>query len=257
MIDSTPPQNEYVPVTDANIFSPALLSGIVLAGGHSQRLRIASSKPLLSLGGKLMLARVADTLKTLCHETILVVRPDQEDDVPDLGLALGMHVVTDTEGYSGPLAAMCAGLQSAVTPLAFVVGTDHPFLSRGLIVEMTRQAYGTSQGRIADGVPTAAVVPRYGARNNPLHAVYPVSEWRILTEQALHQGIRSPNALLENAMDSFDAAVHIMMPDEIEKTDPSLLSLLDIDTLEDLGIAKRIIEDQRHKVRADLRSHGI
>ena len=112
------------------MFNPASLTGIVLAGGRSQRLGMALPKPLIALGGKLLLARVSDTLKSLCKEAIVVVRPGQDDDVPDLGIALGMHVVTDVVDADGPLSAISAGLTAATTPLAFVVGADYPFLSR-------------------------------------------------------------------------------------------------------------------------------
>ena len=57
------------------MFSPGVLTAVVLAGGRSERLGMTTPKPLLGLGGKLMLARVADTLKSLCSEQILVVRP--------------------------------------------------------------------------------------------------------------------------------------------------------------------------------------
>ena len=111
-----------------------LLTGVVLAGGRSERM--GQPKPMLMLGGKLMLARVADTLKPLCDELVLVVRRGQDDDVPDTGIALGMHVVEDTEADRGPVAAVHAGLHAAVTPLAFVTGADYPFLSRRLITAM-------------------------------------------------------------------------------------------------------------------------
>ncbi len=234
------------------MFSPATLTGVVLAGGHSQRLGTASPKPLIGLGGKLLLARVADTLKTLCRELILVVRPEQDDDVPDLGIALGMHVVTDVEGSSGPLSAISAGLRAATTELAFVVGADYPFLSRALIIEMTRVALvtGTSQ--------PSAVFIRHSNLINPLHAVYPVRNWQRLTTDALHQGCRSPSELLRRILDESIDPIQIMTEDEAERIDPRLLSLFDVDTLDDLGIARRIIDTRNyHRVRPDLKRGGI
>lgn len=237
------------------MFNPALLTGIVLAGGHSQRLGMALPKPLIGLGGKLLLARVADTLKSLCAEQILVVRRAQEDDVPDLGIALGMHVVTDLEGANGPLSAISAGLTTATTPLAFVVGADYPFLSRGLIIEMTRIAsFGLSE---SEGCGSAVFV-RYANRLNPLHALYPVDSWRELTSDALIEGLRSPTALLHQVMDEGIHPVQIMTEDEAERIDPRLLSLFDVDTLDDLGVAKRIIDTRNYyRVRPDLKRGGI
>ena len=243
----------------SDTFAPDNLSGIVLAGGRSERLGLSVPKALLGLGGKLMLARVADTLKPLCHELIAVVRPDQHDDVPDLAIALGMHVVVDLEGYSGPLAAMGAGLRSATTPLAFIVGADHPFLSRPLVIEMARRArIDASISKTGYGdVSLSAVVPRDSDRLNPLHAVYPVFEWRELIDDALAAGIASPSTMIGHIQHIGDPPVDVMTRDEVERIDPQMLSLLDIDTLEHLGIAKRIIEDRMHRVRPDLKRSGI
>ena len=237
------------------MFSQASMTAIVLAGGRSQRLGLTIPKPLIGLGGKLLLARVADTLKSLCAEQILVVRPGQEDDVPDLGIALGMHIVTDVEGSDGPLSAISAGLSVATTPLAFVVGSDYPFLSRALIIEMTRLAgpgqYGV-EGR------NAAVFVRHANRLNPLHAVYPVDSWRVLTTEALGQGLRSPTALIHRVLDEGIHPIQIMTEDEAERIDPRLLSLFDVDTLDDLGVAKRIIDTRNyHRVRPELKRGGI
>ena len=52
--------------------------------------------------------------------------------------------------------------------------------------------------------------------------------------------------------------VEIMTEDEAERVDPRLLSLFDVDTLDDLGIAKRIIDTRNyHRVRPDLKRGGI
>ena len=234
------------------MFNPGLLTAVVLAGGLSERLGMATPKPLIGLGGKLLLARVADTLKSLCSEEILVVRPGQGDDVPDLGIALGMHVVTDVEGAEGPLSAISAGLAAATTPLAFVVGADYPFLSRGLIIEMTRIAQVGGSG------PEAAVFIRHGDWINPLHAVYPVQTWRVLTADGLRAGLRSPTTLMYRVMDEGIHPVEIMTEDEVERVDPRLLSLFDVDTLDDLGVAKRIIDTRNyHRVRPDLKQGGV
>ena len=88
--------------------SAAPLTGIVLGGGRSRRLGANQSKLLTHIGGKLVLARVADILKQVCSELVLVVRPDQDDDIPDLGIALNMHVVTDTTPPAGPRARFAA-----------------------------------------------------------------------------------------------------------------------------------------------------
>ena len=86
---------------------PTSLTGIVLAGGRS--VRLGQSKPLVQIGGRLVLARIFDALKRVCDEQILVVRPDQDDAVPDTAIALGMHIVADSFEGMRPLGGLQAG----------------------------------------------------------------------------------------------------------------------------------------------------
>ena len=211
---------------------------------------MATPKALISLGGKMLLARVADVLKPICKETILVVRKNQDDDIPDLGIALGMHVVEDRPAPQGPLAALSAGLAACTTPLSFVVGADHPFLSTALILEMLRHSHVSPQS-------FAAVAIRYRGRLNPLHAVYPVRAWSRVVDATIESGGSSLVAAFETAESCHDLQVLTMTEDDVNVSDPQHLSLFDVDTLEDLGIARRIVDRRSLRVRPDLRKGGI
>ena len=239
---------------DRSIFDHGLVTGVILAGGESTRLGKGQPKALISLGGKMLLARVADVLKPLCKEVLLVVRSGQDDDVPDLGIALGMHVLEDDPIANGPVAALYAGLSACTTPIAFVAGADHPFLSTALILEMLRNSYI----RDASGHTSfAAVATRYRGRLNPLHAVYPTRDWLGITAETIGRGESSLVAPFKVALEN-DAGiqVRIMTEDDVNISDPQHLSLFDIDTLEDLGIARRIVDRRSFKVRPDLRKGG-
>ena len=215
------------------------ITGIVLGGGNSSRLGLTDSKLLVHLGGKLVLARVADTLKKYCSELILVVRPGQEDDVPDLGIALNMHVIVDTEPYSGPLAAIHAGLSASTTPLSFVVAGDHPFISTTLVNSMAAAA-------IVDGIENAyAVVPRSNGVLNPLHAIYPREQWAPYIAHALFEGESSPSRVIEAASANEYPPITFFTDEDIERSDPRQISLLDIDTHENLNTAKKILDARR------------
>ena len=198
----------------------------------------------------MLLVRVADVLKPLCKELILVVRKNQDDDTPDLGIALGMHVVEDSPRTKGPLAAMLAGLANCTTPLAFATGADHPFLSAALILEMLRQSSLTRES-------FAAVVVRYRGKLNPLHAVYPVNCWLEVMETTVNSGGSSLVSAIATA-ESCDC-IHLMTmtEDDVNVADPQHMSLFDIDTLEDLGVARRIVDRRSLKVRPDLRKGGL
>lgn len=240
---------------ERSIFDPGLVTGIILAGGKSTRLDKAQPKALISLGGKMLLSRVADVLKPLCKELLLVVREGQDDDIPDLGIALGMHVVEDDPVATGPIAALHAGLSACTTPIAFVSGADHPFLSTALILEMLRNSYNGYGG---DHASFAAVAIRYRGQLNPLHAVYPVREWLAVTAETIRRSNSSLVAPFEVAQeDEWGLEIRIMTEDDVNLADPQHMSLFDIDTLEDLGIARRIVDRRSIKVRPDLRRGGI
>jgi len=215
------------------------ITGIVLGGGRSRRLGGAQSKLLTHIGGKLVLARVADTLKMVCSELVLVVRPDQKGDVPDLGIALNMHVVTDTEPYEGPLAGIHAGLAASTTPISFVVAGDHPFVSRNLVTAMATAAS-------IDGIenPTA-VVPRTEGFLHPLHAIYPRDQWVPYFAHAMSEGETSPRRVIEKATISDYPPVTIFTDEDLEKSDPRRISLVDIDTPENLNTARKISESRK------------
>ena len=217
----------------------AKLTGIVLGGGRSRRLGLNQSKLLIRIGGKLVLARVADTLRQVCSELVLVVRPDQDDDIPDLGIALNMHVVTDTEPHEGPLAAIHAGLTASTTPLSFVIAGDHPFVSRNLVKAMAAAA-------LADGPESpVAVVPRNNGILHPLHAVYSRTAWLPFLAHSLSEGETSPRRAIERAVAADYPPVTLFTDEELERTDPRRISLIDIDTTEDLNLARKISETRK------------
>ncbi len=223
------------------------VTGIVVGGGRSTRL--GTPKPMIQLGGKLVLARVADTLRELCDELVFVAREEQGDHAPDTAIALRMHVVTDTAPYEGPLAAIHAGLTAAVTPLAFVTGADYPFLSRRLIEAMIAASM-----QVGDRLET--VLARVQGRLNPLHAVLVVDDWIELIAEALSHGESSPTRLFEASSDD-GPRVSIMTEEEAEQHDPRLLSFFDVDTPEQLSMARRLLDPRRVNLRADIRRGGL
>ena len=224
------------------------LTGIVIGGGHGSRMR--TSKPMIHLGGKLIIARIADVLRPLCDELIFVARDEQDDYAPDTAIALRMHVVTDTAPYEGPLAAIHAGVSATVTPLAFVTGADYPFLSRDLIQGMVTAAWG-SGGR------PESVTARVEGRIDPLHSVLVPSDWTQVVAEALTNGERSPSRVMNAVIAGGSPPLNIMTEDELQEFDPRLLSFFDIDTPEQLSLARRIADPRRITIRPELRKNGL
>ena len=231
-----------------NLSNKNNVTAVVLAGGFSTRL--GQSKPLLKIGGKLLLARVADTLRPVVDELILVVRPDQDDAVPDIGMALRMHVVSDSQPYHGPLAAIHAGLEASMTKFAFLVGADHPFISRKLIRMLIKTANNKAEKTRSVFIKTVESI-------QPLHSVLEVKKWSQITLSALESGEHSFKSLLKSAIKDNYPPIEFLSEKDIEPFDEKHLSLLDIDTISDLGIVRKILSGQNITSRPDIRAGGV
>jgi len=221
------------------------VTGVVLAGGKSSRL--GKPKPLVVIGGQLILARIKLALERVCEEIVLVVAADQDDATPDTGIALGMHVVPDRLRGAGPLAGIEMGFRSTQTNLAFLVAADHPFLSSQLISRMVDLAAEESFD---------AVVPSYMGKLEPLHAVYRVETWLPAITSALEDGRRSVYSLVQNAVESGNPRVKLLQDMELAKLDPKGRSLFDIDTPDSLEIAREML-GTIGLVRPDIRPGGL
>jgi len=204
-------------------------------------------KPLVVLGGKLLLARIKEALDRICDEIVLVVGADQDDATPDTGLALGMHVVADRLADAGPLAGIEAGLKATSTPRAFLVAADHPFLSADLIAGMAD---------IAIKGPFDTIVPSKDGRLEPLHAIYSPEAWLPGVSSGLDAGRRSIYDLVKTAIETGDPSMHVMEDAELASFDPDGRSLFDIDTPDSLAQARQML-GTTGIVRPDIRPGGL
>jgi molybdopterin-guanine dinucleotide biosynthesis protein A len=231
------------PATYESLTGP--VTGVVLAGGSSSRM--GRPKPLVMLGGQLVLARIKAALDRVCDEIVLVVAKDQDDAIPDTGIALGMHVVADRLTGAGPLAGIETGLKAVNSPLAFLVAADHPFLSSSLIAGMAQ---------IAEALPFDTVVPSREGRLEPLHAIYSPDAWLPGITVGLEAGRRSIYDLINRGIESGTPSVKVLDDAEIAKYDPVRQSLFDIDTPESLEQARGML-GSRGIVRPDIRPGGL
>ncbi len=146
-------------------------SGIVLCGGKSQRM--GRAKAWLPWQGQPMVSHVVGVLLRAVDEVVVVA--SQKLELPPLDA----RVVRDREPERGPLAGIREGLAQVEAELAYVTGTDAPFLTPAFV-----QALLSHEGAAAlelDGyVQTlSAVYPRAGlphadalletGRMRPLH----------------------------------------------------------------------------------------
>jgi molybdopterin-guanine dinucleotide biosynthesis protein A len=150
------------------------LGAIVLCGGRSSRM--GRAKAWLPWRGRPMVVHVVELLRRVVSDVVVVT--SAELDLPPLDARI---VCDDTPG-EGPLVGLAMGLEAVEAELAFVTGTDVPFLSEALVRAVLSQ--GGAAAPVVDGfVQTlAAAYPKSAARTARL---------------LLAQGRRRPLDLLE------------------------------------------------------------
>ena len=130
------------------------ITGVIQAGGRSARMG-GRPKALVELGGRPIIERVADVVRAVADDVLIVT------NTPDLYASLGLPMVPDAFPDGGSLGGIYSGLRAARGDAAFTVACDMPFL----MVEVARLV--TARAADAD-----VVAPRVGARWETLHACY-------------------------------------------------------------------------------------
>jgi molybdopterin-guanine dinucleotide biosynthesis protein A len=130
------------------------VSGVILAGGKSRRMG-GSPKALLPFGGRPLIQHVAETLRSVLPECLLVT------NTPDLYAFLGLPMVGDVFPEGGSLGGLYSGLLAASGEAAFSVACDMPFVSAPLVAYLA--------GRAGEG---DVVIPEVAGELQTLHAVY-------------------------------------------------------------------------------------
>ena len=130
------------------------ITGVIQAGGRSVRMG-GRPKALMELGGRRIIDRVADVVRAVADDALIVT------NTPELYASLGLPMVPDAFPDHGSLGGIYSGLRAADGDAAFTVACDMPFL----MVEVARLV--TSRAAEAD-----VVAPRVGPQWETLHACY-------------------------------------------------------------------------------------
>jgi len=130
------------------------ITGVIQAGGRSTRMG-GRPKALMELGGRRIIDRVADVVREVADDVLLVT------NTPELYASLDLPMVPDAFPDHGSLGGIYSGLRAATGDAAFTVACDMPFL----MTEVARLV--TGRAGEAD-----VVVPRVGEQWETLHACY-------------------------------------------------------------------------------------
>ncbi len=187
-------------------------TGLVLAGGHSRRM--GRDKTVLEFNGQTLLQRTVALLQTIFPSVLVSVRRFRQDVVAPQ--------VVDELPDAGPLAGLCAGLAKADTSWVFAVAADMPFLLPQVIQRLAESR---------DDVQ--AVVPVIQGYPQPLAAYYATSALPVLQAFLAEPGKHSLRGALERL-----TVCHVD-GNRLQGADPGLRSFLDLDTPDDVEVARR------------------
>ena len=187
----------------------------VQAGGRSSRM--GRDKALVPLGGKPLIEHVLARLEGFGDEVLVTTNRPEEYAF------LGQRLVEDADPGAGALHGLSSALGAAQGDRVVLVGCDMPFVSRPLIEHMLQV---DSEADV--------VVPRFGERLHPLHAIY---------AKSCSTPVREALAAGEKRMISFFPQVQVQIVEQevVEGYDPAGLSFFNVNTPEDLAEAERLL----------------
>lgn len=194
------------------------ISSIILAGGKSSRL--GHDKVLEKIGNTSLLEQVISRLDSLSKEIIIVTA--KERTFTQLAGRPKVKTVSDIFPGQGSLGGIYTGLLKSDSFYNLVVAADMPFLNVPLLRNMINMADGFD-----------FVLPRLNGLFEPLHAIYSKNCIQPI-ENILNQGQKVIIELFNYVK------VRYIEADEVDKFDPKHLSFFNINTREELELAKKI-----------------
>lgn len=189
------------------------VTAAVMAGGRSMRMGV--DKTLLPVDGEPLLVRVVDAVSAVCAHTVVVT--NRREQIADAGLPADTHVLIDEVPYQGPLGGLVTALKDAPDDWVLAVAADIPWLEPAVIRALW-DARDDAQ----------VVVPVTEKGLEPLLALYH-RDCLPAARRVLASGRRRLVAM-------FPELRVVELPLEtLRAVDPSLRSLINVNTPEDLA----------------------
>ncbi|MEW6320022.1 MAG: molybdenum cofactor guanylyltransferase [Acidobacteriota bacterium] len=195
-------------------------SAAILAGGQSRRLG-GRPKGALPVGGRPILARQLDVLRSLAPAAIVVV------GVPGFDTPVDVPIVADAVPGAGALGGLYTALAAAPSDPVLVVAGDLPFVSGPWLMHLV-EVLGNADG----------VVPRTADGRHPLCAVY-----RRRAAPRLKAWLDRGTRRITDALS--DLNVREVGPDEVARFDPDGVLLMNVNTPEEYDRACRHVNARR------------
>lgn len=194
------------------------ISCIILAGGKSTRL--GHDKVLEKVGNTSLLEQVISRIDPLCKEIIIVTA--KERTFTQLANHQKIRIVSDIFPGRGSLGGIYTGLVESKSFYNLALAVDMPFINQSLLKYMISVSKGFD-----------FVLPRVNGLFEPLHAVYSKKCVKPI-ESIFNDGKKMIIELFNYVK------VKYIEAEEVDRFDPQHLSFFNINTMEDLELAKKI-----------------
>jgi len=194
------------------------ISCIILAGGKS--LRLGHDKITEKVGNKTLLEKVISRIDSLCKDIVIVTA--EERSFAESGDNPKIKTVSDIFPGRGSLGGIYTGLVKSESFYNLVIAADMPFLNRDLVAYMTEVAEGFD-----------FVIPRIGSYFEPLHSIYSKN-----CVPPIETMIKNNRRIIIELFDF--VKVRYVEAEEIDRFDPEHMSFFNINTMEDLELARKI-----------------
>jgi len=198
-------------------------SAIILAGGKSTR--IGTEKGLQILGGKPLIEHVIARISECVNEVIVVVgSQSQKQSYYEIGVK--EKIIIDEVNSGTPIIGAYSGFKSAKGKYCILIGNDMPFLNKQVIDQLFKLAEGHD-----------AATPYWpNGWIEPLLSVYKKESALKVAKKLVDAEEKKLGFIIR----SLDIVIKFDI-DDIQKIDPELYTLFDIDTLEDHQKAEKIL----------------
>jgi FdhD protein len=195
-------------------------------------MRMGIDKTLLPVDGEPLVARVVEAAAEACaHILVVTNRPEA---LGDAGLPDGIGVLADEVAYQGPLGGLATALAHAEDDWVLAVAADMPWLNPDVV----RALWASRDG-------AQVVIPVTEKGPEPLLALYHVSCLPV-ARKVLESGRRRLVAIFPSVK------VAEVPVEQLRAVDPELLSLVNVNTPEDLAEAREAHPVETRKVRATV-----
>ncbi len=194
------------------------MNAIILAGGKNTRMN-SQDKAFLEIKGKAIAEILIEKFRSLADDIIVVT------NFPKKYANLDVKLVKDECPDKGPLMGIYSGLKFSSSKYNFIVACDMPFIKIPLI------------GHMIEGINNYdVIVPEIDGKFHSLFGIYS-RECIPVMQEMLKQDVLRISDMFPKLKTCF------LSRQELERFDKGLISLVNINTMEDLIKAKEIQEN--------------